>query len=356
MDPRQHLAHAPRVADHVVLLVCLQRAERRSAAKGMRVVGEPPIEGVLVEVRGDVRPHAHRPERHIRRGKALGQRDQVRDDPPVIHREPAPGAAEPRHDLVAHHQDPVAVAQRPHALEVSVGRDQDAVGAGDGLEQEGGDRRRTLELDRLVEVGQRRLDRVPAALDAVVRVQDVNDAAATRSLVGPAPRIARGLHRGAGRAMVGAVAGQDLRPPRDRARDLDRVLVRLRPAEGEEHLVDVAREERRQPGPQPRPGLVGHEGADVRQRLRLALDRFDDPPVAVACIDGHQLAVEVEEPSAVRGVEVDPLGARDGQGLEACLGRPVVQRVAQAELGDLLRGQGLYGLHHHVSHRTRTAV
>src|SRR2546430_1781584 len=53
-------------------------------------------------------------------------------------------------------------------------------------------------------------------------------------------------------------------------------------------------------------------------------------------------------PPAVRGVEVDALGAHDGMRFETGLRRPVVQRVAQAELGDLLRAEGLHGLHHHA--------
>ena len=50
-------------------------------------------------------------------------------DVPVVDGEPAPGPPEAGHDLVGHHQDPVAVADLAHALEVAVGRDQDAVRA-----------------------------------------------------------------------------------------------------------------------------------------------------------------------------------------------------------------------------------
>src|SRR5207249_12180813 len=129
------------------------------------------------------------------------QRDQVRHYPPVIHREPAPGAPESRHDLVAHHQDPVAVAQRPHALEVFVGRDEDAVGAGDGLEQEGGDRRWDLELDHLLEVGQGLLDPVPAALDPVFRSQTWTTPPLPPAPFGPPPRTALARPPGPGRAL-----------------------------------------------------------------------------------------------------------------------------------------------------------
>src|SRR5205814_1415766 len=72
MDSRQHLAHAPRVADHIVLFVRLERAERRGAAEGMAVVGQPAVEGVVVEVRRDRGSHPHRAEWHVARGQALG--------------------------------------------------------------------------------------------------------------------------------------------------------------------------------------------------------------------------------------------------------------------------------------------
>jgi hypothetical protein len=135
----------------------------------------------------------------------------------------------------------VAIEDRPHPLQVAVGRDEDPVRAGDRLEDERGDRRGALQLDRLLEVGQRFLDGVPASLDAVVWVEHVNDARCV--LVGPAPRVAGGLHGGPRRTVIGAIARQDLRPARHRSRDLDRVLVGVGAGEGEEHLVHVAGQE-----------------------------------------------------------------------------------------------------------------
>ena len=85
---------------------------------------------------------------------------------------------------------PYLVQSVPHALQIAVGRDEDAVGAGHGLENERGDRVRTLELDHFLERRERRPRSVPSALDAVVRVQDVDDAG-NAGLVGPPPRVAR---------------------------------------------------------------------------------------------------------------------------------------------------------------------
>ena len=67
-------------------------------------------------------------------------------------REPLTGAAEADHDLVADHQDAVLVAQCAHAGQVAGRRHEHAVGAGDGLEHDRGDRVRALELDLLLEV------------------------------------------------------------------------------------------------------------------------------------------------------------------------------------------------------------
>src|SRR5438552_13289702 len=132
----------------------------------------------------------------------------------------------------------MAVAELAHALQITVCRAKDAVGADDWLEYEGGDGLRPLELDRLLEVGERLFHRVPSALDAVIGVEHVHHASA-RVLVRPPTRIARRLDSVAARSVVRAVAGQDLAPPGDRARDLDRVLVGVRASKRQEHLFDT---------------------------------------------------------------------------------------------------------------------
>src|SRR5438309_5298887 len=123
----EHHAHTLSVADHVVLFVRLDRAQRRGAAERVAVVREAAIEDVVVEIRRHCRPHAHRAQRHIAAGQALRQRDQVGDHAPVIDREPPTSASEARHHLVADEQDSVPIADLSDALEIAVGRDQDAV-------------------------------------------------------------------------------------------------------------------------------------------------------------------------------------------------------------------------------------
>ena len=94
----------------------------------------------------------------------------------MVDGEPLAGPAEAGHDLVGNHQDSVLRAERTDALQVSVGWNEDAVGARHRLEEERRDRLRPLELNDLFEVGEREIHRVPAALDAVIRIRNVDDA------------------------------------------------------------------------------------------------------------------------------------------------------------------------------------
>src|SRR6266511_204856 len=276
-----HLAQLASVLDQAVLLVDADRRQRRRQRERVGAVGEPSEVHVLLEVLRDGRAHRDRPERDVARGEPLGDRHDVRHDAPVVHREPFAGAAEPRHDLVGDQQDAVAVAEGAHPLEVAVRRDQDAVGPADRLEDERRDRARSLELDRLLQVGQGRLGVVDRTERPVVGVQHVDHTDQAR-LVRPAARVARQADGPAGGAVIRAVPRQDLLAPGDRPGDPDGVVVGLGATEREEDLGDVTGEDLRQLLPEAGAGLGGHEGADVGEPLRLALDRLHDAPVAVA--------------------------------------------------------------------------
>src|SRR5436305_9491587 len=79
-----------------------------------------------------------------------------------------------------------------------------AVGARDGLEEEGADGICAFELDRLVNPCERDLRRVPAALDAVIRIENVHDARHA-GLRRPAAWIARERNRAGRAAMIRTV-------------------------------------------------------------------------------------------------------------------------------------------------------
>jgi hypothetical protein len=217
---------------------------------------------------------------------------------------------------------------------------EEAVGAGHRLEDEAGNRLRPLEHDDVLEIGERVAHVLPAAAaQAAPRVLDVHHAGRPR-LRRPAPRVAGERDRGAGGAVVRAVARQDLVAAGELPRQLHGVLVGLGAAVGEEERVDVARRELRQPLAQPRPRLGGHERVGVGERRRLLLDGADHPLVPVPDVHAHQLAVEVEvalslgrpEPAALRARHRDRIGLR--------LRRPLEQRVRLRQPDDLVAGHG----------------
>ena len=106
---------------------------------GVRLVGVAVREVVILEVVGDLLGGGAEAERHIGRGDALGGDEDVGLDAPVIDGEPLAGAAPAGHDFVGDHQHAVAVADFAQAREVLGRRNQHAVGADDGLDDDGGD-------------------------------------------------------------------------------------------------------------------------------------------------------------------------------------------------------------------------
>jgi hypothetical protein len=122
-----------------------------------------------------------------------------------------------------------------------------------------------------------------------------------------------------------------------------RVLVRLGAGVGEEEDVDVARADLGELFSQPRARLGRHERVRVGQRRGLILDGADDPLVAVADVDAHQLAVEVEEPLAFRRPEPAALRSRDRNRIGRPLRRPLEERVLLREIDDGLAAQAREG-------------
>jgi len=196
---------------------------------------------------------------------------------------------------------------------------------------------RSFELNDLLEHRQRLLRRVPAALDAVIGIEHVDDAGDAR-LRRPAPRVARERDAPAGRAVVRAVPRQNLLPSRGQPRQLDGVLVRFGAAVGEEEHVDVARGDFGELRTQARARFGRHERVHVGQRGGLPLDRGDDARIAVAGVHAHQLAVEVDEALAFGRPEIHAFGARHRNRFDGPLRRPFEERVLLREGDHLLAG------------------
>ena len=133
------------------------------------------------------------------------------------------------------------------------------------------------------------------------------------------------------RAVVGAVTREDLVAARREPRQLDGVLVGLGAAVGEEEDVDVAGAISASLAPSRARGSVAMNGLAYGERRRLILDGRMIARVAVAGVHAHQLTVEVDEALALRRQEIDALGARDGNGINAGLRRPFEERVLLRE-------------------------
>ena len=216
---------------------------------------------------------------------------------------------------------------------------------GHRLQDEGGDRLRSLELDRFLEQFERGRGVVEPALRAVIGIQDVHDPGHRRDLVRPATRVARHRHRGVRRAVVAAIPSQHLLPSGHGLRHLDRVLVGLGAAEREERLLDRTGPQAGQTLAEHRASLEGVERRQVGQFLRLTCDRVGHALVAVSDVHPHQLGAEVEPPPPVDPVHVHAFGAVDRERRHLGLHVPVVHRVPLGVGHDLLcrHGAGLDG-------------
>ena len=254
------------------------------------------------------------------------------------------------------------VADLADRLQVAVRRDDDPVRAGDRLEDHGGDGVRALVHQDLLEVRRAGADRARVGMAgraAVgVRVEHAHDAR-DAGLGGPAARVAGERDRAGRRAVVAAVARDDLVPARVPARELDRVLVRLGAAVREERHRQVAGRDLGEQLPEPRARLGRHRRPDRRELLGLLLDRRDHLRVAVADRDVDELRGEVEVALAVVVPEVPALGARDRDRVDRVLHRPRVEDVALRVLDDLLaraRGFVFDGRHPRRDPTTRRAA
>ena len=307
----------------------------------MAGVGEPSGEEAVAYLVDDLAARDHGAERDIARVDPLRDTEDVGHDVPVLACKPLPRPPESGHHLVEDQEDPVAVADLANALQVAVGRHDDAVRAGDGLEDDRRDGVRTFVLENLLQMRCARADRTRFGMSrraAIgVRVERPHDARHA-GLHRPATRIARQRDSAVGGAVVGAIARDDLVAAGDHARELDRVLVRLRAAVREERHGQVARRHLRQHPAQLRSRLVRHRGADRAELVGLVLDRLDDLRVLVADVDVDELRGEVEVAIAVVVPEVAPLGAGDRDRVDRVLHRPRVEDVLLG-VGDDLRAQ-----------------
>jgi hypothetical protein len=209
----------------------------------MPAVGEPAGEVLVAHPVSELLPNDHRAERDVAGVDALGDGEDVGDDVPVLASEPLAGASEPRHDLVADQEDAVAVAHLSDRLQVALRRDDNPVRPDYRLEDDRGHLVGALVLEQLLEMRAAAADRARVGVTGrtAVRIRvEHADNTGDPGLGVPAARVAGQRDRPRRRAVVGAIAGDDLVSPRVPARQLDRVLVRLGAAVREEGHGQVA--------------------------------------------------------------------------------------------------------------------
>jgi len=135
------------------------------------------------------------------------------------------------------------------------------------------------------------------------------------------------------------VVGHHLLAPGGDARHAQRVLVRLGSPQGEEEPIQIARRHLGQQLAQS-PTHLGRElRRGERQLVSLFGDGVRDSLVAMADVDAHQLAVEVEVGLPVGVPEVDPFGPIDDDRVDLRLGRPGEEGVLPIEAQDLVGGE-----------------
>ena len=277
----------------------------------------------------------------------FGRGDDVGDDVVVLDAEPLPRPAPGGHDLVRDEEDPVLIAELAQALHVALRRRDDPVGADDRLDDDGGNRLGVVVHELLFENGKRLLPALLLVLGAEgaavrIRTEEVHHAGDAR-LGGPAARISRqrdGPRRGAVVALPGRV---DLVPAGEPARGLDGVLIRLRAAVGEQHVVQVSRCHLRHHGGELGLGLGAETRGHEAELVHLRLHGVQDVLVAVPQVDVQQARAAVHDPAAVRVVHVDALGMVDHRGQSAALSLPAVDDVLAVQLLQFL------GLHYLLS-------
>src|SRR5205809_1289884 len=206
----------------------------------MAVVSQTSVKHLVVEMLSDVVTHSYPAKWQIAARQTLSHANQIGHNLPVVDREPFAGAPEASHHLVGNHQDAVFLTQLTHTLHISVGRNQNAVGSNYSFEDEGRDCVCTLELDDFLDHRERCLGGLPAALNAMVRIEHAHYARNT-GLRGPSPGIT-GQSDASGRgSMIGTVARHDLVPASKKAGDLDGIFVGFGTAIGEKKGIDVTR-------------------------------------------------------------------------------------------------------------------
>src|SRR5699024_4931206 len=117
------------VADNAFFAKYADRRGRGGTSQHMAGISQPTRIRALIKTARDALRDDDPAQRHIARGGALGEGDEIRCDVPVINSEPFAAAAEPCHHLVGNEDDAVFVAQSAHAGQITRRWHQNTVGS-----------------------------------------------------------------------------------------------------------------------------------------------------------------------------------------------------------------------------------
>ena len=305
--PREHpladpVADDACAGDEALVLEHVEYRERRGLGDGVADVGA--ADRARVRAVHDLRAPDH-PGEGKPGSDRLRDRDQVRLDLEVLHREHPAGAPEARLHLVGDEDDPVPVAERAKALDVRARSRNEATLAELRLED---DRRDVLRRDVRLEDALERCERLEGVGAAVrVRVGSPVDLGRERPhscLVRVELRGQRERQQGA--AVEAALERDHARTARVEPRELDGVLDRLGTGV-EERGPGLAgdRDERAEALGELDVGLVRDDRVvGVQESTCLVDDGLDDPGVRVTRVDHADAPGEVDEDV--------PVDVRDG--------------------------------------------
>ena len=162
----EDVSHLGRVLDDPLLAERLDRGDADGTRERMPAVREPACEHLVADPRSDRLADRHRSEGDIAGVNALGQREDVGHDVPMVDGEPPSGASEAGHHLVRDQEDAVLVAGLADRLQIAVWGNDDPVRSRDRLENHRGDGVRSLVLQDLFEVRRTGADRARIGMPA----------------------------------------------------------------------------------------------------------------------------------------------------------------------------------------------
>jgi hypothetical protein len=336
-------AHGAGAFDEVEALHLVDGGDGGGEGHGVGFVGVAVGEEVVFEEVGDFGGGGAEAEGDVGGGDAFGGDEDVGLDVPVVDGEPFAGAAPAGHDFVGDEEDVAAVADFAEAREVFGWWDEDAVGADDGFDEDGG--YVVLVFDHVFEiVGAGDVAGGVGVFDgAVVAVGfggEEEALAFATGFHGPAAGVAGGGDGGHGGAVVRAIAGDDFCLAGVHAGDFEGGFVGVGAGGGEEEFDEAFGEDVEEETAELDAGVGGVGGGDVGEGAGLLGDGFDDGGIFVAEVDAHELGGEIEVALAVAVGEVAAFSVDDVHGVPGFLIAPGAVVKATGPLADFLRGEG----------------